>query len=85
MYDFDFTRAANTASREGAIIQISHDGDREQGRIFHVGVDVTFTFTEDTDNGSFPQPIEFFNENSYIDNGNIVSAEDAGEGSVSGV
>jgi len=81
LYDFDFTKAANTASREGAIIQTSYDAGRNQGRIFHIGVDVTFIFTDQTDNGSFPQPIEFFNENSYIEDGVAIGAGDAGTGS----
>lgn len=80
-YDFDFTRPESSASREGAIIQVSYDGGRNQGRIFHVGVDVSASFVDTTEFDTFPDPIEFFNQNSYIENGQVISVQDAGSGS----
>ena len=80
-YDFDFTRPESSASRKGAIIQVSYDGGRNQGRIFHVGVDVSASFVDTTEFDTFPDPIEFFNQNSYIENGQVISVPDAGSGS----
>jgi len=80
VYDFDFTQARGTASRHGGIIQISFDEERDQGRIFRSEIDVSLSFTDQTDLGPFRQPLEYFNENTYIDNGTPIYIPDAGSG-----
>jgi len=71
IYDFDFTRAPNSASRRGAIVQIGWEAAaRPTGRIFHTITEIDVTYNA-------PAPIDFFNQTAFIRDGNFVTADTA--------
>ena len=72
LYDFDFTRPPGSPSRRGAILQIGWEPpQRNAGCVFHSEVDVNVTYTESSTYPDKPKPIEFFNTQGHIDNGQI--------------
>jgi hypothetical protein len=79
--DFDFTKGAGTWSNSAAIIQIGWEGAlRKPGRIFYSDVDVDVVYwTTTTITGKTP-PIEFFNNNGYINSGGAVTTFSSGSG-----
>ena len=81
-YDFDFTRGTGKFSNHAAIIQIGHEtGGRPGGNIFHTVTEINLSYNESTGNliNGGP-PVEFFNENGYIEDGVFVTTGGGGGG-----
>ena len=79
IYDFDYTRHIGTLSHSASVVQIGWEKPgRTGGRIFHSNVDVDVTYTSSTTYPDRPPPIQFFNDNGYLEDGLVKTPTGSG-------